>query len=86
MQKGANAGAMPAWKNRLSTNELVLVASYVASLRGSNPAVAKTAEGNVIDPWPEPPAKTDESEQASTPAADDANPGKAAGSQEKAAE
>jgi len=55
LQNGANAGAMPAWKNRLSTNELVLVASYAASLRGTTPAVAKDGEGRVIEPWPEAP-------------------------------
>ena len=86
LQKGANAGAMPAWNNRLSTNELVLVASYVASLRGSNPAVAEAAEGRVIDPWPAAPveteeAKTEESEEATTPASDEASPGEAVESQ-----
>lgn len=48
---GANNQAMPAWKNRLHPNELALVSSYVASLRGSNPQGAKAAEGNVIPPW-----------------------------------
>ncbi len=62
LQKGANAGAMPAWNNRLSTNEMVLVASYVASLRGSDPAVAKAAGGSRIDPWPAAPAETGRSE------------------------
>jgi cytochrome c oxidase cbb3-type subunit 3 len=57
IQKGANAGAMPAWKNRLSTNELVMVASYVASLRGTTPAKGKAGEGREIAPWPGPPAE-----------------------------
>jgi cytochrome c oxidase cbb3-type subunit III len=50
---GAGGGAMPAWKNRLSQNEIVTVAAYVASLRGA-PAgsAAKPAEGNIIPPWP----------------------------------
>lgn len=48
---GANNQAMPAWKNRLHPNELALVCSYVASLRGTNPPNAKPAEGNKIDPW-----------------------------------
>lgn len=55
MENGANGGAMPAWKSRLSTNEIVLVSSYVASLRGSNPANPKSPYGNVIPDWPEPP-------------------------------
>lgn len=57
LQKGANAGAMPAWQNRLTDNELLLTAAYAASLRGSSPANPKTAEGNVIGPWPEQPAE-----------------------------
>jgi cytochrome c oxidase cbb3-type subunit 3 len=65
LQKGANAGAMPAWSNRLSTNEIVLASSYVASLRGSSPAIAKPAEGRVIDPWPQAPAKQEEGAAAS---------------------
>ena len=91
LQKGANAGAMPAWNNRLSTNELVLVSSYVASLRGTEPENPKPPEGRVIDPWPEPPAETTESEetteaeQATTPAAQ-ANNGDPASSQDETAE
>lgn len=50
--EGANAGAMPSWKNRLSDNERVILAAYVASLRGTTPASGKGPEGKVIDPWP----------------------------------
>jgi len=51
--KGAAGGAMPSWKNRLSQNEMVLAAAYVASLRdaAAGPS-ARPAEGNVISPWP----------------------------------
>ena len=65
LQKGANGGAMPAWQSKLSPNEIVLVSSYVASLRGSNPSVAKPAEGREIDPWPSLPEVelSDESEE-----------------------
>lgn len=35
--RGAGGKAMPAWNNRLHPNEIVLVSSYVASLRGSLP-------------------------------------------------
>ena len=55
MQNGAGGGAMPPWKDRLTTNELVLVASYAASLRGTEPAKPKSPLGQVIPPWPEPP-------------------------------
>lgn len=50
---GAAAGAMPAWQGRLEQNERVLVAAYVASLRGTDPSgSAKGPEGAVIPEWP----------------------------------
>lgn len=52
IEKGANAGAMPSWKGKLMDNEMILAAAYVASLRGSSPAVAKSGEGQGIEPWP----------------------------------
>ena len=49
---GANNGAMPAWGNRLHPNEIVLVASYVASLRGENKP-GRDPEGTKLEePWP----------------------------------
>jgi cytochrome c oxidase cbb3-type subunit 3 len=51
IQNGANNGAMPAWGKRLHPNEVVLLSSYVASLRGGN-LPNKGAEGEVIAPWP----------------------------------
>lgn len=59
LQKGAAGGAMPAWNNRLNTNEIVLVSAYVASLRGSEPAKPMAPAGDVIAPWPEPPEKSE---------------------------
>ena len=52
--KGAGNGAMPAWGNRLSKNEMVLVSSYVMSLRGLN-LDGKAPDGNKIPAWPAPP-------------------------------
>jgi len=50
---GAGGGAMPSWKNRLSQNEIVLAAAYVASMRGSpEKPSSRPAEGSVIPPWP----------------------------------
>lgn len=49
---GAAGGAMPAWKTRLSNNEIVMVAAYAASLRGLPAASGRQPEGNVIPPWP----------------------------------
>ncbi|MBX3378481.1 MAG: c-type cytochrome [Phycisphaeraceae bacterium] len=48
---GANAGAMPSWKRTFSDNERVILAAYVASLRGTTPANPKAAEGQPIAPW-----------------------------------
>lgn len=62
LQNGANAGAMPAWKTRMTENELILTASYVASLRGTEPAEPKATEGRIIDPWPEAPPEEVEGE------------------------
>lgn len=50
--KGSVAAGMPAWGNRLSENEIILAAAYVASLRGQN-APGKEAEGEVIPAWTE---------------------------------
>lgn len=61
IEQGAANGAMPSWRNRLShINQIVLAASYVASLRGSHPAGGKLPEGDLIDPWPPPPAASDQ--------------------------
>lgn len=49
---GAGSGAMPAWRTSLSKNERVLMASYVASLRGTKPASPKAPEGTPIPAWP----------------------------------
>jgi cytochrome c oxidase cbb3-type subunit III len=54
IQNGAANGAMPAWKNRLHPNEVVMVAAYVASLRGQN-LPGRAAEGQAIAPWPDAP-------------------------------
>jgi cytochrome c oxidase cbb3-type subunit 3 len=49
--KGRRDGAMPAWGNRLSPNEIIVVASYVASLRGTNYPGGKGPEGTIPPPW-----------------------------------
>lgn len=54
--RGANGQAMPAWENRLSQNERVILSAYVVSLRGTTPANSKPAEGNPVPAWPDPPA------------------------------
>ncbi len=53
IENGAANGAMPAWKNRMShQNQIVLTAAYVASLRG-NPVDGKAPEGKIIAGWNE---------------------------------
>ena len=58
VENGASAGAMPAWKNRLHPNEVVLVSAYVANLRGKNLAglgdAVEKRDGKYkpIPPWP----------------------------------
>lgn len=53
VDNGAAAGAMPPWQGRLELNERVLVAAYVASLRGTDPGGSgKGPEGAEIPEWP----------------------------------
>jgi len=63
--KGANLGAMPAWEQRLSKNERVIVAAYVASLRGKN-LPGRAPEGEKIPPWPTAPLQTNQPVAPST--------------------
>lgn len=52
IREGAAGGAMPAWKNRLHPNEVVLAASYIVSLQGTvPPGVGRKPEGTQIEPW-----------------------------------
>ncbi|MEZ6016495.1 MAG: cbb3-type cytochrome c oxidase N-terminal domain-containing protein [Planctomycetota bacterium] len=51
---GSAAKGMPAWGNRLMQNEIVLVAAYIASLRGQNVPSPRPAEGEVIPPFDAP--------------------------------
>ena len=47
---GSIAAGMPAWKDQLSMNEIVLVSAYAASLRGGF-VEGKERDGEPIDPW-----------------------------------
>lgn len=71
IEEGANAGAMPAWKNRLHPNEVVLIASYVAAMRGQNVAGGRGPEGQEIPPWPDPPAANQSPTTTPAPQASD---------------
>lgn len=50
--KGAANGAMPSWENMISKNERVILAAYVANLRGTTPGAPRPPEGDVIPAWP----------------------------------
>jgi cytochrome c oxidase cbb3-type subunit 3 len=71
IEVGAAAGSMPAWRSRLHPNEIVLVAAYVANMRGQNLTGPRPAEGEVIAPWPEAAA---EPEAEVAPEAEDESP------------
>lgn len=51
--EGAANGAMPPHKRLLHPNEVVLVSSFVANLRGENLPSPRKREGEKIAPWPE---------------------------------
>jgi len=52
---GRNNNAMPAWKNQLHRNEMVLLSSYVTTLRGQDLPGGRAPDPRAkpIDPWPE---------------------------------
>ena len=62
IEKGAAGGAMPAWGARFHPNDLVLLTSYVASLRGKSPMISKAPEGEPMEAWPDAPAPVFEDE------------------------
>lgn len=47
---------MPAWEKRFGQAQRVLLAAYVAHLRGQQPAGGKEPQGNVIPAWADPSA------------------------------
>ncbi len=57
ISNGANLGAMPAWGQKLSKNERVILAAYVMTLRGKN-VPGRAPEGEVIPPFPALPAQS----------------------------
>src|SRR5271166_729105 len=51
IKNGAAGGSMPSWRARLHPNEVILMAAYVAGLRGKN-LKGRGPEGELIPPWP----------------------------------
>lgn len=72
ISNGANNGAMPAWSkgsNALKPSQIIVVAAYVASLRGQNlPGPGVAGEGE-IPAWPQPAMATPTSTPSKPPAA-----------------
>lgn len=48
VKTGVTAKGMPAWETMISGAEINSVAAYIVSLKGSNPANAKAAEGTEV--------------------------------------
>ncbi len=51
LRDGVEAKGMPKWGKRFSEPQLVLLASYVASLRGTAPASPLKAQGDEVPVW-----------------------------------
>lgn len=51
IRDGVAGKGMPDWGKRFSEPQLVLLASYAASLRGTKPAETKEAQGTVLPQW-----------------------------------
>lgn len=56
LRDGVEAKGMPRWGKRFSEPQLVLLASYVASLRGTSPASPREAQGDKVGAWSGPAA------------------------------
>jgi cytochrome c oxidase cbb3-type subunit III len=52
IRDGLELKGMPAWGERLSETETVLMAAFVASLR-AEPVDGKAPQGDVLPPWPD---------------------------------
>jgi cytochrome c oxidase cbb3-type subunit III len=79
IRDGVVAKGMPEWKKRYSEPQLVLLASYVASLRGTKPAESKEAQGMPAPAWSAPPATPPATTPATTPATSPAGSASASG-------
>ncbi len=67
LRDGLESKGMPKWGKRFSGPQLVLLASYVVSLRGTKPASPREPQGDRVAVWAIPPAAA-----AATSAASDA--------------
>jgi cytochrome c oxidase cbb3-type subunit 3 len=51
---GVLAKGMPNWNKRFSEAQLVLLSSYIVSLRGTQPASPREAQGDRVSAWAAP--------------------------------
>lgn len=58
IRDGLVGKGMPAWGDRFSPPQLVVLSAYAASLRGTTPASGKAPDGAAIPPWPALPAES----------------------------
>ncbi len=65
IRDGAAGGSMPPFEGRMREPQMILIAAYVASLRGTEPAQPLAPDGRRAPPWLEPvPQKQAGDEQA----------------------
>mgnify|MGYP000249420234 CR=1 FL=1 len=71
IETGDNADdGLPAWQDRLTQTQIVLLSSYVAQM-SRNPIPGKEPQGEPIPPWPEAPAPSEETTEGETAATED---------------
>ncbi|MEY2794802.1 MAG: Cbb3-type cytochrome c oxidase subunit CcoP1 [Planctomycetota bacterium] len=61
---GLPSKGMPEWASRFSEPQLVLLAAYVASLRGSHASAPRDPQGDRVAPWAAPETVKSESTAA----------------------
>jgi len=74
INEGIPGTSMPAWGTRFREPQMILLAAYVASLRGQEAASPKAPEGNTIPPWPAV-EESDGEDEAPAPTASTVTPG-----------
>ena len=52
IRNGANNNLMPPWRTQLDDSQIIIMSSYMASLRGKNLKGPRPAEGEKIPDWP----------------------------------
>jgi cytochrome c oxidase cbb3-type subunit 3 len=65
LTEGKAGKGMPAWGDRLTQTQIVLLSSYVAQL-SAKPVPGKEPQGDPIAPWPEAPAAAPAGDEAGT--------------------